>query len=240
MTTSSSQKPQEDLDTKAAVELGWKSLLAGLTDVSSKHSGLFQSKANERAITHVIACCFDRYFYDLVKDLVEPQVPWNIDCEYNRILEKHTSKSQPYEFLLERLTEIEMKKKTAQNEKWQKYLSRIDDKFFDDRRKLLQFDSKGRARSLTANKNIVPDIILHQRTLNDPENNAIAIEVKPAWVDAAGTLFDLIKLSALTTTGASPTYQRGIFLHFDTKGGLVPGECWMFDLNDGDEPTAIS
>ncbi len=240
MATGSSQKPSENLDTKAAVELGRKSLTAGLADVSSKHSGLFQSKANERAITHVIACCFDRYFSDFVKDLVEPQVPWNIDCEYNRILAKHTSKSQPYEFLLQRLTQLEQQKKTAQNEKWRKYLNRIDDKFFDDRRKRLKLDSKGHARSSKAKKNIVPDIILHQRTLNDPENNAIAIEVKPAWVDADGTLFDLIKLSALTTPGESPTYQRGIFLHFDTKGELVPGECWMFDLNDGDEPTAIS
>lgn len=242
MATGDPNEGRRNLDTAAAVSLGWTALSAALGDVSSKHGGLFRSKANERAITHVLACCFERHFTDLVKDLVVPEVPWSIDCEYNRILAKHSSKSQPYGFLLERLAVLQHQKGTAKSEQWRMYLSEFEDKLFDNKRKKLEFDRKGSRRALIAMKKIVPDVILHQRTLNDPDNNAIAVEVKPAWADSEDTLFDLIKLSAFTTgaPGISPTYQRGVFLHFDGNGVLVPGQCWLFDLDAGEEPTAIA
>ncbi|MBX9570537.1 MAG: hypothetical protein K2X77_16700 [Candidatus Obscuribacterales bacterium] len=87
-------------------------------------------------------------------------------------------------------------------------------------------------------KGAVPDIILHQRTLNEPANNAIVVEVKPHWGADTATLFDLVKLSTFTSNKEVPfpTYQRGMFLSFSSDGSIEENESWLFKL-DVPEPS---
>lgn len=242
MATADHSEVAKNLDTSTAVVLGCEALEFARRDVSSKHRELFQSEANERAISHVLACCLERHFTALTKDMIQPQVPWNIDCEYNRIWEKHQPKTQPLELLLGRLAILRQQKANAKNEQWYKYLSQFEDNVFDKiKNKLESNRDRRKLSSVEGKKDIVPDIILHQRTLNNPSNNAIAIEVKPAWGRRREILYDLVKLSALVVQkpGGSPTYQRGVFLHFDENGVLIPEHSWMFVLGAGDEPMVM-
>lgn len=70
---------------------------------------------------------------------------------------------------------------------------------------------------------VSPDIVVHHRGLNDPDDNLLVIEVKLAWSQYSNKR-DLKKLKAFT--GRYPVkqvvfYRFGLFVKFDEEGRLI-------------------
>ena len=89
------------------------------------------------------------------------------------------------------------------------FLSECDDGFVN------VFDNEG--------SRVYPDIIIHHRGTNTPDDNLLVVEVKLAWSERPDDR-DLRKLEAFT--GQTPVdqmtfYQFGIFLKFDERGEVI-------------------
>ena len=206
-----------EVDIGDAVEFGQKALSAALRSLLQAHHGMFEINVNERAITHVLACCWERNFIKAIEDLKQPEKAWTIDCEYNRMFYKPFPKCLPYNILLEKLQLFQVQREKGKNKAWREHLSQFNEKYFIEIGLAINKAKEEDELPESGGKNVVPDIILHQQTLNTPHNNAIVLEAKPDWGNEKAQLFDLIKLSTFTTPKSEgfPTYQRGIFLHFE-------------------------
>lgn len=150
-----------------------------IEELFTKDFVLLKNDVSERAITHKLAI----YLQDRFPEL-------NVDCEYNRNVERGIGHPKSIN-VIKRRSITEIKKKYNFSE----------EKLVAEEEDLAEVTS-------------YPDIIVHRREIN--ERNLLVVEVKKSnnKVDAE---FDFIKLKAFTSKEQGYHFKFGVFLKFNME-----------------------
>lgn len=165
---------------------------------------------------------------------------WDVDCEYNRVMEDQVKFNICQDLIDARdfiSNQVASAKKEAAKNPDDYFLQFGEDDFkYVDGEIGAAIDKNGEQRR----KITSPDIIVHERRKNKPENNWLVIELKPDWAAKRLILMDLVKLIAFTKTKATeaPTYQFGLLLHVDNEGNVTDtgNTCsWLLGQHNGND-----
>jgi len=184
-------------------------------DILLREDGyLLEKNVSERAVTHKLAEHLQKIFPE-----------WNVDCEYNRNInrEKSISKENVRVLLVDMANylqesfpenrtvaddeiytkeEINDLKKQLENPEKIQYIESLDLYLF-----LLEIDGEKFPQP------VYPDIIIHHR---GTKNNNIIIEAKKTGGKRKEMLYDLVKL-AIFTSSKDYNYNDGIFIELPVE-----------------------
>lgn len=189
----------------------FEKIMAGLDLLVEKDSYLMKKDVNERSLTHKLA-----EYYQLLFPT------WNVDCEFNRNLDKPKEiEIDPSRLLSNMARYIEEKllpQKNIKDHLNSEELITLADQLRDERNinfELLFFTyTLGNVSSTVP---IFPDIIVHHRGTLE---NHIVIEAKKSTNKKRGDVYyDLIKLLTLVES-PEYKYKKGIFITIPT------GDTW--------------
>lgn len=206
--------------------------------------------ASERAISHRLAFYLELALKDTTFNKSRSAIEyrngelarWDIDCEYNRQREDqekfllYGDLKQACDALEERTKAAASKESNDRNE-FEAYMVQFTKANFGYVRREIEKAEQGDddvRRKLTA-----PDIIAHERHKNSVANNWLLIEIKPDWAEYGAVLLDLVKVVTFTKKkGAeSPSYQFGLFAHFQSDGTVQPSgriASWLMCTHEYD------
>jgi hypothetical protein len=249
-------KPQLPEDLHMAV-------ITAMNLLQEHDSELFETRANvgtqqergasERSAAHRLAFYLEAALkvihFDQEKRTVgclqEKYAHWNIDCEYNRVMEDQAKFLIRQDLIDARMLVASWvasarEQKETNPEDYFLQFSEYDFKYVEDEIGQATNEHGEQRKKLTS-----PDITVHERRRNKPEHNWLLIEVKPDWAASKLVLLDLIKLIAFTKKKdtTSPTYQFGLLLHVDEHGKLVNSGkifSWLLPQHKGTDCQLIA
>ncbi|MBI4086679.1 hypothetical protein HY416_01705 [Candidatus Kaiserbacteria bacterium] len=196
----------------------FKKIEIGLDYLINDDAYLLRNDLNERAITHKLA----EYYQILFRG-------WNVDCEYNKNLERAKEISIHPKFFLSRMAAC-LENKDSEISKLTK-----NDISSEDIRNLMEQLKKPRTKYIDdldlwvfllkispkkiIRKTIFPDIIIHRRGTMD--NNIVIEAKKTTNTDRKSRLYDLLKLATLVSN-PEYKYNEGIFIELPTSSRFIP------------------
>jgi hypothetical protein len=153
-----------------------------IADLKFRDNYLLKHNVNERSITHKLA----EYLQKHLPEYFDEQ--YNVDCEYNRNIDKSSKKIKRLSLKLEEIIEesgVGIKSKIINNSEYYE-------------------------------TSVYPDIIVHKRGEN--HNNLLIIEVKKSSANKDAYNYDCEKLKAYTdnSEGNSLKYFYGVLIEIET------------------------
>lgn len=184
-------------------------IYGGLNILSRSDAYLLKHNLSERSITHKLAEHYQQLFYE-----------WDVDCEYNRNLDKNKKiEIHPEEILRQMANKLESLGYSIDVDKEDRYireqLRNLEKQLRDPKRLeideilgvawfILNLDEK-----TTVKKAVFPDIIIHHR--GTTENNIVIEAKKSINKNIKDRSYDLVKLMTLVSS-VDLNYKYGFFI----------------------------
>ena len=217
---------------------------------------LLELEANERSIAHRLAtyleiiCNGKLSVQEIQKTTQSENLLWNVDCEYNRVLDSSTDTKGQLRNQLANAIENFRERSLHDSDKdpWNQYFATYSDArngndVFCLAKAAILKKRKGASAGPPDDaalriKVTTPDIIIHERNCGKLDHNLLVVEIKPNWSQSKHlALLDLARMQVFTQPKHKrlPTYMNGLFLNFESGGKF--GSSWLLKC-DGRENTA--